>query len=102
MGTVMKAAVISVLLTGAAAAHDSWISRWALRNAAGEWCCGALDCRALADGDVREIRGGYMIGSRMETVPTGESIPVSPDGKYWLCVRPDRSRRCFFTPTPVY
>ena len=25
-------------------AHDSWISRGGLRNAAGEWCCGEGDC----------------------------------------------------------
>jgi len=63
-----------LLIAADTTAHDSWISRGALRNAAGEWCCG--------EGD-----------------PFNETQP-SPDGAFWRCKRPDGSRRCFFAPPP--
>jgi hypothetical protein len=93
-------------------AHDSWISRGGLRNAAGEWCCGAGDCALMDPDTVSLTSGGYSVsgwgtidGSRrrefyQETVPEKEAQP-SPDGAYWRCKRPDGSRRCFFAPPPA-
>jgi hypothetical protein len=81
-----------------AAAHDSWISRGGLRNAAGEWCCGEGDC--FTESAVHETRVGYQLSSG-EVIPFSEAQP-SPDGAFWRCKRPDGSRRCFFAPPPGY
>jgi hypothetical protein len=94
-------------------AHDSWISRGAHRNAAGEWCCGEGDCFVLPAGQVSARADGYHIvvrqtvvtgtvettSTRAEIVPYAEAQP-SPDGAYWRCRRPDGSRRCFSAPPP--
>ncbi len=77
-------------------AHDSWISRGALRNAAGEWCCGEGDCFVIPSSEVGTTATGYRLFNS-ETVPYSEAQP-SPDGAYWRCKRPDGSRRCFFAP----
>lgn len=94
------------------AAHDHWISRGGLKNAAGEWCCGLGDCGTLdprsvtlrADGwhldglvTVNENTPGAFSFHVFETVPETEVQP-SPDGQVWRCHRPDQSRRCFFAP----
>jgi hypothetical protein len=105
-------AVATVLLIGSTAlAHDSWISRGGLRNAAGEWCCGAGDCAVMDPRTVGFTSAGYSIsgfgtieGTQRrefyhELVPAHEAQP-SPDGAYWRCKRPDGSRRCFFAPPP--
>lgn len=91
-------------------AHDSWISRGALRNGAGEWCCGEGDCFIIPGKNVSAVPAGYRLrlnqvigGSEQdstETVPYSEAQP-SPDGEYWRCKRPDGSRRCFFAPPPT-
>ena len=49
--TALMTIVVTGLVSGilAAYAHDSWISRGGYRNAAGEWCCGAIDCEAHDD-----------------------------------------------------
>jgi hypothetical protein len=80
------------------AAHDSWISRGALRNGAGEWCCGEGDCFVIPSQSVRLATDGYHL-FEVETVPFSETQP-SPDGAFWRCKRPDGSRRCFFAPPP--
>lgn len=108
-------AIAAALLLAPAAAHDSWISHQALRNAAGEWCCGEGDCGIVDRAAVKEVAGGYRIDGFMtilgageagnvrvelhELVPYGEAQP-SPDGEFWRCKRPDGSRRCFFAPPP--
>ena len=90
-------------------AHDSWISRGALRNAAGEWCCGEGDCFVVPGNRIMTTGTGYAIlGDQasggavpvMEVVPYSEAQP-SPDGQFWRCKRPDGSRRCFFAPPPT-
>lgn len=79
-----------------ATAHDLWISKEGRRNAAGEWCCGAGDCEAPE----QVASGGFgWIVNGVEFVPYSEAVP-SPDGKVWICRRPDRSRRCVFGPPP--
>jgi hypothetical protein len=102
------------LLPSMASAHDSWISRGGLRNGAGEWCCGEGDCAVMDIGAVQAKPYGYVIYGRGtigdgpgairtqiidEIIPTPEAQP-SPDGQYWRCQRPDKSRRCFFFPPP--
>jgi hypothetical protein len=76
-------------------AHDSWISRNALRNTTGEWCCGEGDCPAL-NYTPRVTSGGYQLENG-ELVPFSEVQP-SPDGTFVRCHRPDGTRRCFFAP----
>jgi hypothetical protein len=80
-------------------AHDSWISRGALRNAAGEWCCGEGDCFVIPSKQVSITPTGYHLPNG-ETVPFNEAQP-SPDGEFWRCKRADGSRRCFFAPPPT-
>jgi hypothetical protein len=87
--------VPSLLLATTALAHDSWISRGALRNGAGEWCCGDGDCPAL-NYTPRVTPSGYQLENG-EVVPFAEAQP-SPDGSFVRCHRPDGSRRCFFAP----
>jgi hypothetical protein len=82
----------------AAYAHDSWISRGAFKNAAGEWCCGTGDCFVVPATSVHINGVGYVLYGN-EVVPYSEAQP-SPDGAYWRCKRPDGSRRCFFAPPP--
>ncbi len=86
-----------LLMLTPAIAHDSWISRGGLKNAAGEWCCGEGDCFMVEP--VRVTSNGYLIMATGELVPEREAQP-SPDGKYWRCKRLDGSRRCFFVPPP--
>jgi len=90
-----------------ALAHDNWIGRGGLRNAAGELCCGEGDCVIIPARDVQLRTDGYYLrftyghdtAWRAEIVPLAEAQP-SPDGAYWRCKRPDGSRRCFFARTP--
>jgi hypothetical protein len=88
-----------VLIAADTSAHDSWISRGGLRNAAGEWCCGEGDCFVVPSEKVSLQADGYHLYG-LETVPFSEAQP-SPDGAFWRCKRPDGSRRCFFAPPPA-
>ena len=113
LGTLrMPVAIASLLALGSLAlAHDTWISRGGLKNAAGEWCCGIGDCAVMDPNTVGYSPVGYSIsgygtieGTKRrefyhELVPTTEVQP-SPDGAFWRCKRPDGSRRCFFAPPP--
>jgi hypothetical protein len=93
------------MLAPASFAHESWISRGAHRNAAGEWCCGEGDCFVIPSSMITMAGDGYVISgdgshvSGTEKVPFTEAQP-SPDGAFWRCQRPDGSRRCFFAPPP--
>ena len=40
-----------------ALAHDTWISRGAGKNPAGEWCCGAEDCGVVSPNAVKAGNG---------------------------------------------
>lgn len=111
MLAAMTRAALALLLLAClpAEAHDSWISRGALRNAAGEWCCGEGDCFTISGKDVTARADGYHATLRLidgqayreEIVPYSEAQP-SPDGDFWRCKRPDGSRRCFFAPPQGY
>lgn len=101
------------VVSPAALAHDSWISKGGHKNTAGEWCCGLGDCAVIDKNSVAytargyEVHGSGTIGNGAgairerydEIVPVGEAQP-SPDGAYWRCKRPDGTRRCFFAPPP--
>jgi hypothetical protein len=79
-----------------AVAHDSWISKGGYRNAAGEWCCGTLDCSSPER--IATTGSGWVINGN-EFVPYDEAVP-SLDGKVWICRRPNGTRRCVFGPPP--
>lgn len=94
---MLRIAILILLLAVLPApAHDSWIARGALRNGAGEWCCGEGDCVVIPSDRIKSSALGYML-DRAESVPYSEALP-SLDGQYWRCKRPDGSRRCFFAP----
>lgn len=112
--SIIALLIVASCATAPAAAHDSWIARGALKNGAGEWCCGLGDCGVIDNVFVKETPNGYEIngfityytgeaddkGHRepiQEIVPYSETQP-SPDGAYWRCKRPDGTRRCFFSP----
>jgi hypothetical protein len=110
-GILARLLGVCVLLAIApnALAHDSWISRGALRNGAGEWCCGEGDCFAISKDRIMETATGYAILGQqaaggatpvIEVIPYSEAQP-SQDGQFWRCKRPDGSRRCFFAPPPT-
>ena len=93
-----------------APAHDTWISRQGLKNAAGEWCCGLGDCAVMDKDAVGFTPAGYRLQGfgtidgaarefYREMIPATEAQP-SPDGAFWRCKRPDGTRRCFFAPPP--
>lgn len=75
-----------------AVAHDSWISRGGYRNLA----CGDNDCES--PNQIAATGKGWIVGGT-EFVPFEEATP-SPDGKMWICRRPDHTRRCVFGPPP--
>ncbi len=88
----------TLLVASLALAHDSWISRGALKNSAGEWCCGEGDCFVVPRESISMNGSGYMLFG-FELVLFNEAQP-SPDGAFWRCKRPDNTRRCFFAPPP--
>jgi hypothetical protein len=77
-------------------AHDSWINKGGYRNVAGESCCGENDCESPER--IASTGLGWVVNG-VEFVPYGEATP-SPDGKVWICRRPDKTRRCVFGPPP--
>lgn len=81
-----------------ALAHDWYDER---TTADGEPCCGGKECAPLADGDVVEGDGGYLIRSLGITVPFAQVQP-SPDGRFHACVWwiPKQTVTCFFGPLP--
>lgn len=86
---------LGILLTSPAGAHDIWINKERRTNAQGEWCCNTHDCFPV---EAKEAAGGFLILPG-EFVPRHEA-QVSGDGRYWVCRRPDKTRRCFFFPPP--
>lgn len=103
-----------LLVISPAFAHDAWISKGGLKNPAGEWCCGEGDCGVLVSGRPVALPGGWHVVATFrvtlangtsfdvrvdEVVPYSETQP-SPDGMFWRCHRPDKTRRCFFAPPP--
>ena len=77
----------------AAVANDSGINR-DYRNPPGEWCCGDHDCESP---DQIAVTGKGWVASGTGFVPFEEATP-SPDGKIWICRRPDHTLRCVSGP----
>jgi hypothetical protein len=97
MSKLILAALSSCALCASPAlAHDSWISKGGYKNAVGEWCCGDNDCKSA---DRVSTNGSGWIIDGGEFIPYNEATP-SPDGKVWICRRPDKTRRCVFGPPP--
>jgi hypothetical protein len=98
--------VFLVLLPGAARAHDNWVSRGNYRNAAGEWCCNAYDCkdglsfRATSIGWLMET--GELVSYDEGVLDIARRAVIPPDGKVTICRRPDGTRRCVFGPKPGF
>ncbi len=65
-----------------------------IRRASG--VAGTNDCES--PGQIAVTGKGWVIGGK-EFVPFDEATP-SPDGKIWICRRPDHTRRCVFGPPP--
>jgi len=102
-GRLTRLAFAAALAAGTAAgssalAHDWYDER---TTAEGERCCGGEECAPLADGDVVEVTGGYLIRSLGVTVPFADVQP-SPDGRFHACVWwiPEQTVMCFFGPPP--
>ncbi len=81
-------------------AHDLWINRERRVNANGEWCCNQHDCFPIAPARVKENGIGFELLDNGEVIPYREA-QSSGDGQYWICRRPDKTRRCFFFPPPA-
>jgi hypothetical protein len=96
MSALLGIALVWIVASTAVGAHESWINRGGYRNSAGEWCCGDNDCESA--GQIAATGKGWVIGGK-EFVPFDEATP-SPDGKIWICRRPDHTRRCVFGPPP--
>ena len=90
--------IAAALAASPAGAHD-WYED--VTNAHGERCCGGKECAPLQEGDVEEVRGGFLIRSIGIIVPYAATQP-SPDRRYHACVwwTPKQEVKCFFVPTP--
>lgn len=98
----MGATALVALATGPARAHDDaqWIMDQRLRNQVGEWCCGKGDCNAVEASGFRTTSGGYQLSASGETIPYSQAMPLSVDGRLWVCRRPNGSIRCVFDRPP--
>lgn len=90
-----------------------WIAKGSYKNAAGELCCGEVDCGEKIAGTIVATPDGYKVDATFRiTAPNGtvieeavsEIVPYhkvqpSPDGVYWRC-RWGGERKCFFAPPP--
>lgn len=68
--------LVATLAATAALAHD-WYDESTTTD--GEPCCGGEECAPLADGDVVEVAGGYLIRSLGITVPFAQTQPSPTD-----------------------
>jgi hypothetical protein len=96
--SLLGAALISLILSCAANAHEIWINKERRINAAGEWCCNAFDCSVVPEEKIKITPRGYVLDSG-ETIPHSNAA-MSGDMQYWQCRRPDKTTRCFFFPPP--
>lgn len=90
LATVASITIASTLFPPSAGAHDAK-SGWTYPLA----CCSDYDCREVADADVLERPGGYVIRMTGEVIPmTSRKIRHSPDGKVHWCCDPKRPKDC--------
>ena len=100
---MLKLLVLTLALTACSQpskAHDAFISQQNLRNAAGEWCCSEVDCKEL-NYTPKPVEGGVELREGNEFIPMKEIMPLSPSA-WWICRRPDGTRRCVFSPPNSY
>lgn len=81
-------------------ADADWIQKQQLRNSVGEWCCGINDCDPVNKADYTESVNGWTITKTKEVIPYSESMPLSIDGRLWVCRKNDGTRRCVFHQPP--
>jgi hypothetical protein len=95
-------ALLVALATTPARAHDDaqWIMDQQLRNQVGEWCCGRGDCNAVEKSGFTVTSGGYQLIVSGETIPYSQTMPLSIDGRLWVCRRPNGTIRCVFDRPP--
>jgi hypothetical protein len=100
-------ALLILALPSFAFAHEEadWIRQQQLKNRMGEFCCGTQDCAPVNKVDFISGPGGYIItrkerGPREEHIPYSEAMPMSIDGRLWICRKQDGSRRCVFDQPP--
>jgi hypothetical protein len=100
--TIAGVALLAALAGGPARAHDDgqWIMDQQLRNRVGEWCCGKGDCDPVDKSGFKVTSNGYQLAVNGETIPFGETMPLSVDGRLWVCRRPNGTRRCVFDKPP--
>src|SRR3974377_1732900 len=58
---LLSSLLLFVVPSFAVLAHDVWINRGTYKNAAGEWCCGALGCGVVSPSAVKAGIGGYSL-----------------------------------------
>lgn len=104
MRTTIRIVLLALAFTPALA-HDQrpdWIP---------SSCCSVegsqADCQSYGDRSYRAGEGGYELTFRnvitgrpdRETIPYSEALPISKDGRLWVCRDPISSkRRCVFSP----
>lgn len=98
-GNVSLACIATALLflSLPAFAHDIWINKERRSNSAGEWCCNGADCTVVPYEKLLVSPRGYTLTETGEFIPHSEAA-ASGDDQFWICRRPDKSRRCVFFP----
>lgn len=96
------AALAALVIACPALAHDDaqWIMDQQVRNRVGEWCCGRGDCNPVNKDNYTTTARGYRLTETGEVIPYNETIPVSIDGRLWVCRRPNGSIRCVLDQPP--
>lgn len=73
----------------------------AIRNTAGEFCCGPRDCFQIEARAVRydPATGAYVVDWQgvFHPIPERELLP-GRFGEWWVCERPDHTIRCLLGP----
>lgn len=86
MVRALFAAILLLISSVFAGAHDHWINREKLHDPVTRaWCCDETDCFAQPAGEVTPAPGGYRIKSTGELIPHKRFLWRSPDDKWWRC-----------------
>lgn len=103
---MLKVAVILSLSSFSLTHGDAdWIQQQKLKNTMGEYCCGVQDCAPVDKAGFYAGPDGYVVirqpqGGREEHIPYSEAMPLSIDGRLWICRKQDGTRRCVFDQPP--
>src|SRR5262245_56439849 len=102
--TLTLALAFAIMILAMALARGHADADWIARDRYFSWCCGVNDCAAIDPKRVKESPGGFVIdwgGGATEAIPYAEAIPLSIDGRLWVCRKPDMTRRCVFYRPPA-